>query len=100
MFSGGLAMGVDWDNNSPANTRSAIMAYAPSKALPLREDSEKDPLKLDPNKLKGRNWYIPAEDQPNIAQPCQLAWAADGEKDGDVGELYMTYTVVLDGPHA
>lgn len=100
MYNGAIAMGVDWDSNVAATTRANVMAYAPSKAIPLREDTEKDPLKLDTSKLKARSWWVISEDQPNLKQPCLLAWAADGDSDIAVGEIYMTYTVVLDGPHA
>lgn len=100
MFSGSVAMGVDWDNATAATTRSAIAAYAPSRVLPLREDMEKNPLRIDPSRLKARQWWAFNDGEVNISRPCTLAWAAEGEKAASVGEIYMTYTVVLDGPHA
>lgn len=100
MYSGSIAMGVDWDLRSPATSRADVAAYAPSQVMPLREDGENKPLRLDPSKLKGRNWYNYGDSQPAIACPAQLVWVAEGESAVGVGEIYWTYTVILDGPHA
>lgn len=100
MYSGSIALGVDWDNSGPAKTRSAIAAYAPSRVLPLREDMESRPLVLPPDRLRARQWWAYNDSQVNLSTPCTLCWAAEGEKASSVGEIYMTYTAVLDGPHA
>lgn len=100
MYSGAITMGIDWDGATPATTKAAISAYAPSQVTPLREDGETRPLRVDSSKLTARNWYLPNDDQFGIANPGQLVWLAEGESDVAVGEIYMTYTVVLDGPHA
>lgn len=99
MYSGNIAMGVDWDLRNVASTRAQIAAYSPFQVLPLREDGEAKPLRMDAAKMKARQWYNYGDDQPAIACPCQLAWAAEGESDIAVGEIYWTYTVILDGPH-
>lgn len=100
MYSGSIALGVDWDNSAPKTKRSDIAAYAPSRVLPLREDMESRPLVIPPDRLRARQWWAFSDDQANIAGPCTLCWAVEGEKAGSVGEIYMTYTAVLDGPHA
>lgn len=100
MYSGAITMGVDWDNEQLASTRETVAAYAPSATLPLREDGESKPIKLSPDKMRARTWWCFTDDQPNLAGPATLAWAAAGESAITVGEIYMTYTVVLDGPHA
>lgn len=100
MYSGAIAMGIDWDCRTPATTRADVAAYAPSQVLPLREDGESKPLKMDPSRMRSRAWFLYADDQPGIAMPGQLAWAVDGESDITVGEIYWSYTVILDGPHA
>lgn len=100
MFSGSIAMGIDWDGRTPATTRSDIAAYAPSQVFPLREDGESKPLKVDPSRMRARQWYNYTDDQPGIAFPATLVWAAEGESDIAAGEIYWTYTVILDGPHA
>lgn len=100
MYSGSIVMGVDWDMRNAATTRADVAAYAPSRVLPLREDGESQPLRMDPSRLKGRNWYNFSDSTDAVACPAQLVWVAEGESAITVGEIYWTYTVVLDGPHA
>lgn len=101
MYSGSIALGVDWDMIGTADTRAKVAAYAPSKVIPLREDGENQPLRMDPSRLKARNWYNYNDDKTKaVAMPARLMWVAEGESAITVGELYWTYTVILDGPHA
>lgn len=99
MYSGNIAMGVDWDCREVAPTKAGITSYSPFQVLPLREDGETKPLKIDANRMRARQWYNYGDSQAAIAMPCQMAWAVEGESDISVGEIYWTYTVILDGPH-
>lgn len=100
MFSGTICMGADWDNKSPASEKAKIMAYAPSALFPIREDTQTKPLRLDPGRLRSRLWFDHSDSADNISTAATLAWVADGQDAVAVGDLFMDYVVVLDGPHS
>lgn len=100
MYSGAITMGVLWESGDEPKSRADVAALSPTQTIPLREDGESKPLKISAEKMKARSWYNHEDSETGVAQPGTLWYAVTGEKPGDVGELHMVYTVVLDGPHA
>lgn len=103
MDAGQIAMGIDWDSTPKASPSvQDIAAYAPHIITPLREGTPRTPLRLSQDKLRGRAWYDPHLSNADIIdkQPAALVWSATGKASMTVGQIYMRYTVVLQGPHA
>lgn len=98
MTSAGLvAMGVDWDGVSAADTREKVAAYTPSSTFAVWQDTEKTPLVLPPNRLQSRQWYTHQSATAGDWGPGSIVLLATGPRGSTLGEIYATYTIQMMG---
>lgn len=99
-----IAVGVDWDavDSFTAPNRESVLCYTPCISCPVREDCQKEPLKLPASRLRQMGWLTPdgsATSNPATRRPATLAYNLSSNIDANklIGELYISYTVEMVG---
>lgn len=95
---GRFTMGFDWDWSGEATDRTKISAYQPNcGGVVFQACSLSVPLGRGPQKW----YYAKAADGVNKG-PGELVWAVESAATEAtvMGEIWITYTVVLSGPRA
>lgn len=96
---GVVTIGADWNWSDPKTTRQDIAAYTPTQSGSVFKEFR---ITLPQDRLQSRLWYSTAGTGMDSG-PAQICWAVDAySKDADltVGELWVNYTVHLDGTTA
>lgn len=97
---GGLiTFGADWDATiEKSYDRKKIGAYSPTHTCAIWCDTGASPMVLPPQKLAGRLWYTPRSTEETDKGPCTIVALASGPaNDTVVGEIWITYNVILSG---
>lgn len=93
-----VTVGVDWNWETPKSTRQDVSAYSPTQTCPVFKELT---MVLPPSRLQSRLWYSTKETSGVDAGPGQIIWAVDATTGPlTLGELWITYDVVLSGTTA
>lgn len=101
---GTIGIAVDWDGKGTAKTLSDLSAYSPCKSCPVYAGAEACNLKLPANRLHGRAWYAPLDDDWANRSPAKIRFVIETAKAPtvkmDYGYIYCSYKVVMSGTRA
>lgn len=95
-----VSYGCDWDCTDVKKDRKTISAYTPNKAHAVWQDTQSQPLILPPARLMSRTWYMPESADRLDRMPATLKWALSSGANKTYGELWIAYTVQLQGTRA
>lgn len=97
---GVVTIGADWNWASPKTSRADIAAYTPTQSGPVFKEFR---IVLPADRLQSRLWYSTAGTGMDSG-PAQICWAveasASDRADLTVGEIWVHYSVHLDGTTA
>lgn len=94
-----LTYGIDWDWSDPVSDRVKVASYTPSCSHAIWSD--RSPAMIVPaSKLQSRAWYTPSVGDNVDKGPGRLVYSAVGPANKDLGEIWVSYTLLLAGTHA
>lgn len=96
-YGGMVSVGADFQCTAAVKTRGDVSAYSPNASFAAWADTQSRPMVVPQAKLRGRGWYIPSGSGDTVDKyPFSLKWAAAGGKK-TIGELWVQYTVTMQG---
>lgn len=99
-FAGMVTYGVQWDCGTAPDTRAKVQTYTPAMDHPIWQSTDARPMVLPPSQLHSRQWFATSgSTDPIDKAPAAISIAASKvEKAILLGELWIEYDVILEGP--
>lgn len=100
MKDGSLVVGVDWDPESTAPSKSKVQSCSPNFQVPVWQKKE---IAIPSSRLQSRKFYTLSEKADKVDQaPCEvlvyLSCTSNKDAEQYFGDIWVHYNVTLQGP--